>query len=128
PRFDEQVSGTTSFQDDAGRTWTLTGNAEITDRKVRFVGEVASWTPRGETGGLDVVTDVQAAGVLRRLSVGAVPTKSPLYREFSSRGRMAAGVVAYWPMEDGEQTTAFASAFEGHPAMTYSGQVSPGSY
>jgi hypothetical protein len=128
PDFTAQSSGTTSFADAAGRTWTVAGNATITNRKTRFVGEIASWTPRWETGGLDVVTDIEAAGVLRRLGVGAVPTKSPFYREFTSSGRMAAGVVAYWPMEDGTSATGFASAYSGHPAMTITGSVTPAAY
>lgn len=128
PDFTAQTSGATSFADSAGRTWTVAGNATITNRKTRFVGEIASWTPRWETGGFDVVTDIEAAGVLRRLGVGAVPTKSPFYREFASSGRMAAGVVAYWPMEDGANATSFASAYSGHPAMTITGSVTPAAY
>jgi hypothetical protein len=128
PDFTSQPSGTTSFTDSAGRTWSTAGNAQITNRKVRFVGEIASWTPRWETGGFDVVTDVEAAGVLRRLGIGAVPTKSPFYREFTTSGRMAAGIVAYWPMEDGADATSLASAYAGHPSMTISGAVTPAAY
>lgn len=126
PDFTAQSSGTTSFADAAGRTWTLGGNAAITNRKTRFVGEVASWIPRWETGGFDVVTEVEAAGVLRRLGQGAVPLKSPMYRELTSVGR--ADVVAYWPMEDGEDATQFGSAIDGHPAMQITGSVTPAAY
>lgn len=126
--FTAQTSGASSFVDSAGRTWTLGGNATITNRKVRFVGEVASWTPKWETGGHDPVCEVEAAGVLRRLGVGAVPTKSPFYREFTSPGRVAAGIVAYWPMEDGAGATRLASAFSGHPAMTVTGAVTLAAY
>lgn len=128
PDFTAQTSGATSFADSAGLTWSLTGNAAITNRKVRFVGEIASWTPRWDTGGQDVVTDVEAAGVMRRLGVGAVPTKSPFYREFTSTGRMAAGIVAYWPMEDGADATSIASAYSGHPSMAVTGSVTPAAY
>lgn len=128
PDFTAQTSGTTSFADSAGRTWTLAGNTEITNRKTRFVGEVASWTPRWETGGMDVVTEVEAAGVLRRLGQGAVPVKSPFYREFTSAGRVDTGIVAYWPMEDGAEATSLASAYDGHPAMKITGTVTPGAY
>ncbi len=128
PDFTAQTSGATSFVDSAGLTWSLAGNAEITDRKTRFVGEVASWTPRWDTGGKDVVCDVEAVGVLRRLSVGAVPIKSPMYREFTSSGRMNTGIVAYWPMEDGTEATQLASAYNGHSAMTITGTVTPAAY
>lgn len=127
PVFTSQSSGTTSFADGAGRTWTVAGNAAITNRKTRFVGEIASWTPRWENR-FDVVTDVEAAGALRRLSVGAVPTKSPFYREFTSSGRVAAGVVAYWPMEDGAEATSLASAYSGHPAVKITGSVTLAAY
>jgi hypothetical protein len=114
--------------DSAGRTWSLTGNAAINNRKVRFVGEVASWTPRWDTGGKNVTADVEAAGVLRRLGAGQVPVKSPFYREFTSAGRRAAGIVAYWPMEDESGAATLASAYSGHPSAAISGTVTPASY
>ena len=126
PDFTAQADGTTSFADAAGRTWSLAGNAEITNRKVRFVGEVSSWTPRWDTGGLDVVTEVEAAGVLRRLGQGAVPLKSPVFRAYT--GVTATDVVAYWPMEDEENATELAAAFDGHPAMTFTDTVSAAGY
>jgi hypothetical protein len=126
PDFTVQTSGTTSFADSAGRTWTVGGSAEITNRKVRFVGEVSSWSPRWTTGGRDVVTDVEAAGVMRRLGQGAVPVKSPMYREFTSPSRQ--NIVAYWPLEDAAGATTLASALDGHPAMTITGSVTPAAY
>lgn len=126
PDFTAQSDGDTSFADSAGRTWTLAGNAEITNRKVRFVGEVASWTPRWDTGGFDVITEVEAAGVMRRLSQGVVPAKSPAYRAYTNA--TATSVVAYWPMEDDSNATELASAFDGHPAMTFTDDVSLAAY
>lgn len=126
PDFTAQSDGATSFADSAGRTWTLAGNAEITNRKVRFVGEVASWTPRWETGGFDVVTEVEAAGVMRRLSQGVVPVKSPVYRAYTNA--TATNVVAYWPMEDASNATELSSALDGHPAMTFTGDVALAAY
>ncbi|MEU0207340.1 hypothetical protein [Streptomyces canus] len=126
PNFTAQTSGTTSFADSAGRTWAVGGSAEITNRKVRFVGEVSSWSPRWDTGGFDVVTDVEAAGVMRRLGQGAVPVKSPMYREFTSPSRQ--NIVGYWPMEDASGATSLASALDGHPAMSITGSVTPAAY
>ncbi|MFC8515472.1 hypothetical protein [Streptomyces sp. NPDC057257] len=128
PDFTAQADGTTSFADSAGRTWTLAGNAQITSRKVRFAGEVASWTPSWGTGGKDVTTEVTAAGVMRRLASGAVPSKSPMYREFTSTGRMDAGIVAYWPLEDSADATQLASAYDGHPAARITQTVTPAAY
>lgn len=126
PDFTAQTSGATSFADSAGRTWSLAGNAEITNRKVRFVGEIASWTPRWNTGGLDVITEVEAAGVMRRLSQGVVPVKSPVHRAYTNA--TATNVVAYWPMEDNSDATELASALDGHPSMTFTADVSPAAY
>jgi hypothetical protein len=126
PNFSAQASGTTSFADSAGRTWTKQGNTEISNRKIRFVGEISSWTPRWETGGFDVVTDVEASGLLRRLGQGSVPAKSPMYREFTSATR--SNIIAYWPMEDESNATTLASAVSGHPAFAITGSVTPGAY
>jgi hypothetical protein len=126
PDFTAQSSGTTSFDDDAGLTWTVAGNAAITNRKVRFVGEISSWTPRWDTGGFDVVTHVEAAGILRRRGLGAVPLKSPKYREATNPLRTA--IVAYWPMEDGPEATRLGSAIDGHPAFRITGSVTPADY
>ncbi|MGK9463915.1 hypothetical protein ACSLFT_28375 [Streptomyces sp. G6] len=128
PDFTAQTSGATSFADSAGNTWSLGGNAEITNRQVRFVGEISSLSTRWDTGGDDVITQVDASGVLRRLGQGAVPTKSPFYREFTSAGRVEAGIVAYWPMEDGASSTQFSSAVDGHPALVPTGTVTPAAY
>ncbi|MFI1728178.1 hypothetical protein ACH40E_02845 [Streptomyces acidicola] len=126
PVFTAQTSGTTSFTDAAGCLWSLNGRAEITNRKVRFVGEVASWTPRWDTGGHDVVTEVEAAGIMRRLTQGVVPTRSPMYREFTNPARQS--IVAYWPMEDGSEATEFASAFDGHPPLRPTGEITPAAF
>lgn len=126
PDFTAQTSGNTSFTDAAGRTWSVAGGAEITNRKVRFVGEASSWVPVWDTGGFDVTCQVQASGVLRRMGQGAVPIKSPMYREFTSPTR--AHIVAYWPMEDDSGATSLASALDGHPAMTINGAVTPAAY
>lgn len=126
PDFTTQTSGATSFVDSAGRTWSTNGSAEITNRKTRFVGEVSSWTPEWDTGGFDVVTQVEAAGIMRRLGQGVIAAKSPMYREFTSPFRE--NIVAYWPMEDGSEATEFASALNDYPAMTFTETVTPANY
>ncbi|MBA4865906.1 hypothetical protein H1V43_32095 [Streptomyces sp. PSKA54] len=126
PDFTAQPVGTTSFTDGAGRTWTLNGNAAITNRRNRFVGEISAWPVRWETKH-DVVVQVEASGVLRRLSQGASPVRSAIYREFTNPSR--SGIVAYWPMEDGAGATSLASAFDGHPAVIISASgVTPANY
>jgi hypothetical protein len=126
PDFTAQTIGAGSFTDSAGRTWSVNGMAEITNRKTRFVGEVSSWTPVWDTGGFDVTCQVEAAGVMRRMGQGAVPIKSPMVREFTSPSRT--NIVAYWPMEDASGATSLGSAIDGHPPMMISGAVTPAAY
>lgn len=126
PRFSEQASGTTSFADDAGRTWTVAGQTEISSRKIRFVGEISSWPSRWDTGGHDVTAEVEASGLLRRLGKGAVPAKSPVVREFTAPSRTS--IVGYWPMEDEAEATELASAISGHPGLRITGTVTPAAY
>lgn len=96
PDFSAQAPGTTSFTDDAGRLWTMAGNASVTNRRTRFVGEVSSWPARWDVSGKDVYVTVEASGLLRRLGQGAAPLQSTLRRRIPSIPRL----LAYWPMED----------------------------
>jgi len=126
PYFSNQAVGTTSFVDAPGRTWTVNGTASITNRQVRFVGEVTAWAVRWETK-FDVVTQVDASGIMRRLTQGASPVRSAMYREFTNAGRTS--IVGYWPMEDESTATAFASALNGQSSMLIpSSGVTPAAY
>jgi hypothetical protein len=127
PDFTAQTVGAASLADSAGRTWTMNGNSQITNRKTRFVGEVSAWNTRWETKH-DVVCHVEASGIMRRMSQGASPVRSPMYREFTNASR--SGIVSYWPMEDEASATRFASGMGGQPAMTIpsSGGVTPAAY
>lgn len=127
PVFTGQTAGAASFADAAGRTWTMNGQSQITDRQTRFVGEVSAWNVRWETR-FDVVTNVEASGIMRRMAQGDSPLRSAMFREFSNSAR--ANVVAYWPMEDEASATEFASAMDGHPPMRLpvTGGVTPAAY
>jgi hypothetical protein len=76
---------------------------------VRYTGEAASWKPDRsvEFDGVkgDAWTGLDAAGVLRRLGQGAEPLLPALKRAI-----LASGPVAYWPMDDADGSTQFASA------------------
>ncbi|HEX6969404.1 MAG TPA: hypothetical protein VF174_11435, partial [Micromonosporaceae bacterium] len=97
---------------------------------VRFTGEVASWKPdrtvefTGTKG--DAWTDINASGVLRRLEQGNAPTESLMRRDALASafadGTLIAG--AYWPCEDGTQSTQIASALPGGQPITVTGPVS----
>lgn len=116
PDFTAQASGTTSFADSAGRTWTLAGAAAITDRKVRFHGEVSNWPPRWDVSGKDVRTPIEAAGVLRRYGQGQKPFDSTLRRRIPSYTP-----TAYWPMEEAQGATQAYSPTPGVRPMTVTG-------
>jgi hypothetical protein len=113
--FTTQTTGATSFTDSTGRTWTTRGGATLTNRQVRFVGETTSWAPRWETKH-DIVTEVQASGVLRRLTQGSKSLDSTLRRRIPS-----GNPKAYWPMEDGSEATQAASALTGGSPLSVSG-------
>lgn len=115
--FTEQTVGATSFTGDDGLTWTLSGNASISDKQTRFSGEVSSWPPAWGTGGFDVTTTVEASGILRRLGTGQSPLGSCLSRAITADD----DVVAYWPMEDGVGATQFYSPIQGVRPMTFNG-------
>jgi hypothetical protein len=94
---------------------------------VRMVGEVTRWRPQ-RTGDFDPVTgkgdawtEVEVSGILHRLGQGADPLRSPLYRVI----RPAAGLVAYWPMEDGSSARSFAPVTRGTSAMRIAGEARP---
>jgi hypothetical protein len=121
PDFTSQTPGATSFADTASspNTWTIQGAAEITDREIRFTGEVSSWPPRWDVTGRDVWTPVEASGILRRLGQGASALRSALYRGLTNPG-LPNAPVAYWPCEDADGASSFASGIGGS-SMTFTG-------
>lgn len=100
PDFTAQPVGTTSFADSAGRTWTLQGDAEISDMAPRFTGEVAAWPQRWDPSDTDVYTQIEASGIMRRLGQGQALT-APTFRGFVE----ATGPYDYWPLDDPAGTT-----------------------
>lgn len=116
PDFTAQAAGTTAFTDSAGRPWTLAANARITNRRIRFVGEVSSWPSRWDVSGNDVRVPVEASGLLRRYGQGAKALDSTLRRRVPSGNPRA-----YWPMEDGSTTTQASSPIPGVHPLTVTG-------
>ncbi|MFI5524976.1 hypothetical protein [Streptomyces platensis] len=115
PDFTAQAAGTTSFTDSTGKVWTLAGGTDISNRRVRFSGEISSWPTRWEA--TDVYTQVEAAGILRRYGQGTSPLASTLRRRIPTDPN----VVAYWPMEDGPSATQIMSPLPGVQPMTVAG-------
>ncbi|MGW4986310.1 hypothetical protein ACWEQ3_01485 [Streptomyces mirabilis] len=103
PNFEAQASGTTSFTDSAGRAWAVSGTAAVTNRRVRFVGEVTEWPTTWElaaSDGSDGYVPLVASGILRRLGQGKKSLESPLRRRIPSYKPLG-----YWPMEEGKDAT-----------------------
>lgn len=120
PDFTAQARATTSFVDAQGNTWTVTGTAEITDRIVRFYGEVPSWPVKWLPGGHDVWVPIEAAGITRRLGQGAKPLQSALSRSIAGMNPPFSG---WWPLEDAPGSTSAAAGYAGMPAARVSGPV-----
>lgn len=98
---------------------------DLTPDDRRFVGEVSSWPTRWDVTGRDVWVPIEAQGILRRLGQGESPLRSPIYRELTAGWRTP--MVAYWPMEDGSDSTTLASATGGQP-MTITGTPQIGAF
>lgn len=103
------AEGTTSWADSAGRTWTVSAGARVSDREYRFTGEITSWPVEWDVSGSDVWVSVEAAGVTRRLGQGQKALESTLRRRVPSDPDL----IAYWPMEDGDGATAAYSPLPG---------------
>jgi hypothetical protein len=113
PDFTAQTIGAGSFADSAGRTWTVTAPAAITNRRTRFIGEVPSWPSRWDVSGKDVRVPVEAGGILRRLGQGAKALDSTLRRRIPSYTPLA-----YWPMEEGASASRAYSPIAGVAPLT----------
>lgn len=76
----------------------------------RFVGEISEFPVEWAKRGSNAWTAINSAGVSRRLaSANQESAGSAIYESFV-RNR---NVVAYWPMEDGENATSFGSGLGG---------------
>lgn len=103
-----------TFTDGQGLVWTMSGDVSIVTPRTRFVGEVASWPQKWDPTGRDIYTEIEANGILRRLTQGASPLRSTLYRGILALGDT---VRAYWPGEDDPGATSIASAVGGPPML-----------
>jgi hypothetical protein len=112
PDFAAQTPGTTSFVDSAGRTWTLSGTAQITDRRTRLVHELAAYPTRWHPSGAHVWVEAQTAGILRRMRRSSNAIDSTLRRRIPSFKPLA-----YWPLEEGARATQGYSPIPGVPPL-----------
>jgi hypothetical protein len=111
-----QAIGTTTWSDGLAspNTWTLRGTkSAVTSDRTRFYGELSSLVPTADKSGVDIYVPVNASGMIRRLTQGASPVSSPMYRNFSQYSP-----AGYWPLEDGSTSTVAGSAVNGGKAAT----------
>ncbi|MEU2889391.1 hypothetical protein [Streptomyces albidoflavus] len=121
--FTALIPGDTTWTDAAGRTWSLTGRAHITDWVPHVTGTVDEWAPHWPWGDLsapgydgEARTDITISGILRRLGQGQPPLQSALRR------RIPIGLpLAYWPLEDEAGATSAASGLDAGVPLTVSG-------
>ena len=90
------------------RAWVELGAlVSGSNRHYRFWGEVTEWPQKwGLKGAQTVHSPIECSGVTRRLSQGASPVRSSMYRFCSS----LPNAVAYWPLEDRAGVTSMAAA------------------
>ena len=104
-----------------GKIGPYTGVRVRVDGSTRLTAEVDTWDPdrtqdfsespaRGRSW-----TSIDAAGVMRRLSVGSTPLRSPLFREIT-KPSTASDMAAYWPLEDGTGAANLAPGSPNTPA------------
>jgi len=109
PSFSTQAVGATSFVDSAGRTWTVNGLASITNRRTRLTHELAAYPTEWHSSGAHAWVNAQTAGILRRLRRSSKALESTLRRRVPTDP----SIVAYWPLEDGRNSTQFYSPVRG---------------
>ncbi|MFD3929682.1 carbohydrate binding domain-containing protein [Streptomyces sp. NPDC058614] len=116
PDFAVQAVGAGSFADGAGRTWTVTSPAAVSNRHTRLSHELAAYPTEWHPSGAHAWVDATTAGILRRLRRGDHALDSTLRRRIPS-----GSPIAYWPMEDGPNSSQFSSPILRCRPMTTSG-------
>lgn len=87
-------------------------------KSYRFWGEVSAWPQMWDPTGTDVWVELEASGVLRRLSQGPPSENSLVYDGITSPGGLS-GLVAYWPCEDPSGSVEIKSALVNGSPMAF---------
>jgi hypothetical protein len=119
----DACTGGATLTDSAGRVWSLGALAYVDDRSIRAAGEITDMPVEWDSSGRDVWVPVRAKSITRRLGQGASPLRSSLYRDLST----APTTVAYWPLEDGSESTTAAPVI-GNRELVVTGDVSMAGY
>ena len=127
--FSSQAAGATSWTDAYGLAWSLSGDAEISDRRYRAHFESSEWpqeepeyNPDAENDGsveVDALVPLVGGGLLRRYGQRAPVVESPMKRSLlAASGSLEC--VALWPCEpDTSSTSRLSSAIPGAAPITY---------
>lgn len=100
----------------------------VQDWHIRSSVEVSAWPTRWDVSGRNVWVPLTGSGILRRLGQGESPLRSPQERTLTSdllfsldpgTGVGDLAPVAYWPLEDGENSNRAASAINGKPDLVH---------
>lgn len=92
----------------------------IGGKSYRFWGEVSAWPQMWDPTGTDIWVELEASGILRRLSQGPPLENSPIYDAITVPG--ISGLRAYWPCEDASGATEVKSALVTGSSMVFLGQ------
>lgn len=96
-------------------TWVMQRETEVKATDYRAYGEISEMPQEWDITGTDVYIPTSANGIMRRITQGASPLKSPIFRNLSQF--IGAGALGYWPLEGGSQTVAAGNAVpRGNPA------------
>jgi hypothetical protein len=88
-------------------------------KSYRQQAEISKWPKQWDPTGADVWVDVNADGILQRLTQGPAPERSVIYDAITDP--IGTSVVAYWPCEDPTGSIQLASALVTGSPMTWLG-------
>jgi hypothetical protein len=90
-------------------------------KSYRFWGEVSTWPQMWDPTGTDIWVELEASGILRRLSQGPPSENSLIYDGITSP--QLSGLRAYWPCEDPSDATEIKSALVNGSPMVFVDQA-----
>lgn len=93
----------------------------IGGKAYRFWGEVSAWPQMWDPTGNDVWVELEACGILRRLSQGPPIENSPIFEAIANP--QISGLRAYWPCEDASGAAQIESALVTGSPMVFLDQA-----